>query len=344
MFSILLIISLQNYEISFIIISILVKRVCKKKWYLTMSDINYIFFLSLTIIVLGYIVKKTKIISEENGKAVAKVVLNITLPALILDVISNIEIDASLILLPIICVLYCSCVVGISFIFFKKLSKDIKGIQLMTISGFNIGLFAFPLIQGIWGEEGLKYIAMVDIGNAFIMFGLNYIIATKFSPKLEIEEKQVDFKYIAKKLLTSIPLIAYIVALFINLSGLTFPLFVYDVLDILSAANMALTLLLLGIYLNFQFDKSQWFVVLKVLIIRYGFGLLVGILLYIFLPVEDLYRATLLIGLILPIGMAVVPFAIEFEYNEKIVGMIVNFTIIISFILMWIIVLILNIG
>ncbi|GAH89684.1 unnamed protein product, partial [marine sediment metagenome] len=33
-----------------------------------MTDVNYIFLLSLTIIVIGYVLKKLNIISEENGK------------------------------------------------------------------------------------------------------------------------------------------------------------------------------------------------------------------------------------------------------------------------------------
>jgi hypothetical protein len=42
-----------------------------------MADINYTFFLSLTIIAIGFIVKKLKIITEEGGKSIAKLILNV---------------------------------------------------------------------------------------------------------------------------------------------------------------------------------------------------------------------------------------------------------------------------
>ncbi len=305
-----------------------------------MVDVNYIFFVSLILITLGFVLKQLGVITEENGKSIAKLILNITLPSLILYVISTIDIEPSLLLLPFICLIYSLVLITFGWFLFRKAPNQTRGILLMTIIGFNIGLFAYPLIEGIYGEKGLQYIAMFDAANAFIIFGLCYSIAAIFSPKNEIEKIIVDGKYIGTRLLKSAPLMSYVVALVVNLSGLGFPIFVMDVLETISRANMALTLLLLGIYLNFKFEKSQWILIIKVLLIRYSFGLIIGLLLFFYLPFDLLYRSIVLIGLILPIGMAVVPFSVEFGYDEKVVGTIVNFTIIISFILMWLVVLI----
>ena len=38
----------------------------------------------------------------------------------------------------------------------------------MLIIGLNIGNFAFPIIDSIWGMDGLQYMIMIDIGNAFV--------------------------------------------------------------------------------------------------------------------------------------------------------------------------------
>jgi predicted permease len=73
-------------------------------------------------------------------------------------------------------------------------------------------------------------------------------------------------------------------------------------------------------------------------LIRYSFGLAIGILLFYILPFDPLFKAILLISLILPIGMAVIPFAVEFELNQKMAGTLANLSIIISFIMMWIII------
>jgi hypothetical protein len=120
------------------------------------------------------------------------------------------------------------------------------------------------------------------------------------------------------------------------------PIFITDLVGTLAGANRALTLLLLGIFLNFNFEKSQWKNVIKVLLIRYGFGLVVGLSLFFVLPFEILYRGILSIALILPIGLAILAFSVEFNFDEKIAGMMTNLSIIISFVLMWILIIILG--
>lgn len=306
-------------------------------------DANLVFFLSLIIIAIGYIIKKLNIVSQEEGKGIAKLILNITLPCLVLYVVTSLEFIPELFLLFFICLIFSAIVLTFGFIVFRKYSKEVKGILLMCIIGFNIGLFAYPLIEGIWGIEGLQHIALFDFANAFVIFGICYVIAAVYSPKNKNIENKVDYKYIGTRLLTSAPLISYIIAIILNLNGFRFPEFFLELLSVISRANMALTLLLLGIYLNFKFEKSEWALILKVLIIRYSFGLVVGILLFFILPFSLLYRTILLVALILPIGMAVVPFAVEYEYNENLVGIIVNLTIIISFFLFWIITIVIGV-
>jgi predicted permease len=76
----------------------------------------------------------------------------------------------------------------------------------------------------------------------------------------------------------STPLISYLVALTINFTGLTIPTLLTDTIDLLARANSALVLLLLGLFLNFKFDKKEWLKILKVLILRYRLGLIAGFL------------------------------------------------------------------
>ncbi len=56
----------------------------------------------------------------------------------------------------------------------------------MMIPGFNIGMFAYPLVEGIWGKEGLKYFGMFDVGNAFVIFVLCYMIGSYYSEMILI--------------------------------------------------------------------------------------------------------------------------------------------------------------
>ncbi|MFX1493827.1 MAG: AEC family transporter [Promethearchaeota archaeon] len=308
-----------------------------------MTNINITFLISLTIIVIGYLIKRFNIITEENGNIIAKIIFNITLPAVILKITSTLTFELSLILLPIVNITFGLLMAGVGFLYFRKKPNNLKGLLMMGIIGFNVAHFSFPLVEGIWGEQGMQYIALIDAGNAFTIFVLCYFIGSLFSPKNQMEGK-IELKNILKKLVRSAPLLSYIIAMIINLSGITLPFFVYDAIDTLARANTALSLLLLGIFLSFKFEKAEWFNILKVLILRYFIGLTVGLLLFFLLPpqFDQLFRIILTISLILPLGLAVIPFSVEFDYDKKLITFIVNLSIIISFILIWILVVILN--
>ena len=77
---------------------------------------------------------------------------------------------------------------------------------------------------------------------------------------------------------------------------------------------------------------------MKILAMRYGIGLVLGIILFKILPFNAMFRYTVLIGLCLPIGMAVIPYAVQFNYDKKLVGTLCNITMILSFALVWIII------
>ena len=44
---------------------------------------------------------------------------------------------------------------------------------------------------------------------------------------------------------------------------------------------------------------------MKYIYFRYGFGLLFGLAFYFLLPFDEMFRSTILIGLLLPVGISV---------------------------------------
>jgi len=296
-----------------------------------MENFNTQFMYSIIIIAIGYFFKRSKLLKEKDGEGISRIVFNITLPCLIISTFHNIVIDKSLMMLVIIGLLYGIIIATIGLYMFRKESRKEKGMLSMLMPGFNIGLFAYPLVQGIWGVEGIKYFGMFDIGNAFVTFGISYLIGSYFSK----DDVQLNVKVAVGKMSKSIPLMTYVIIFIINISGIHLPAPIIDVTSTISKANMPLSLLLLGIYLNFSFDKRYWKGIGRVLGLRYGFGLFLGILAFFFLPVDDMFRYTVLIALILPMATSVLPYSVEFKYNQRFVGTAANLSILISFFLLW---------
>ncbi|WP_078543315.1 AEC family transporter [Litchfieldia alkalitelluris] len=298
-----------------------------------MENFNQQFLYAVMIIALGYLLKRCNIIKEQDGEGLSRIIFNLTLPALIIVTFNDLKIDISLILLIFSGFIYGIFSAVLGLLVFRNEPRKTKGMMAMLVPGFNIGLFAYPLVEGIWGKEGIKYFGMFDVGNAFIVFGVSYLIGSYYSA----ENVKLDMKSISTKMVKSIPFMTYIIVFVLNLIGVHLPTFFLETSEIISLANMPLALLLLGIYLNFTFDRGNSKLILKFLAIRYGVGLTLGILLFMILPFENMFKYTLLIGFILPTSVSVLPYSVEFDYNRKFVGTISNLTILISFFLLWVI-------
>ncbi|QGH37022.1 AEC family transporter [Gracilibacillus salitolerans] len=299
-----------------------------------MSGFNEQFIISIVIIAIGYVLKRFNLVKEKDGEGIARIVFNLTLPCLIIVTFSDVEFTASLFYLVIIAFIYGVINAVIALMVFRKHTKDIKGTFGMMVPGLNIGLFAYPLVEGLFGFEGLKYFGMFDVGNAFIVFGLSYIIAGVYAGSAGM----LETRSIIVKLSKSIPLQTYLIMCLINIIGFQLPDIVVNVSSVISVANMPLSLLLLGLYLNFSFAKGYGKLIAKFLFTKYGIGLITGFACYLWLPVEEMFKFTLLIGFILPTPASVLPYAIMFGYNQRLVGTASNITMIISFVLIWLIV------
>lgn len=298
-----------------------------------MGSFNQQFIFSLLIIGLGYLLKRTHWFKDNDGEAVARVIFNVTLPALIVVSFHNLVFEPSLMLLVVAGIVFGFLFAYLGIRLFRNESKGIKGMLIMMLPGYNIGLFAYPLVEGFWGADGVKYFGMFDVGNAFIVFGLAYLLGSFYS------EDDVTFtvKDMVKKLSNSIPLVTYFVIFILNFINFSIPDLILDTASILAGANMPLSLLLLGMYMNFNFNKEYVRLITKYVSIRYGVGLFIGILFFFFLPIEMMIRNTLLIGMILPMPLSLLPYSVEFGYDKQFVGTTSNVTMLLSFFLIWMI-------
>lgn len=296
---------------------------------------NQEFLYIIIIIALGYLLKRINILQEKDGEVISKIIFKITLPALVLVTFDSVKIETSLMLLPVIVLVYGIITALIGLFVFKNEERELKGSLMMLSSGFNVGLFAFPLVYAIWGMDGLTYFSMFDVGASFVVFGIAYILGSYFS----VEGLRLNPLGILKKLGKSIPLMTYIIASVLNFSHIQLPDMFINVASKISGANIPLSLLLLGLFLNFKFDKQFIKPMVKFLAFRYGLGLTVGLVLYFILPYDIMLRSTILIGLLLPVAASALTFAVEFKYSTnstRFIATMSNITIIISIVILYI--------
>jgi malate permease and related proteins len=296
---------------------------------------NQEFLYIIIIIAFGYLLKRLNILQEKDGEVISKIIFKITLPALVLVTFDSVKIETSLFLLPVIVLIFGIITACLGLFVFKNEDRELKGSLLMLSSGFNVGLFAFPLVYAIWGIDGLTYFSMFDVGSSFVVFGICFIFASYFSE----EGLKLNPMEILKKLGKSIPLMTYLIASILNLIHIQLPDTIINVASKISGANMPLSLLLLGLFLNFKFDKQFIKPMMKFLAFRYGLGLIVGLVLYLILPFDTMFRYTILIGLLLPVAASALTFAVEFKYSTnstRFIATMSNITILVSIVILYI--------
>jgi predicted permease len=297
-----------------------------------MGQTNSVFILTLSIIGLGFFIKKYNFISEKEGKTISKFLMHTTFPALMIFSTARVKLDSSLLLLPLFCIVFCSIMIAIAWIWFSKYPNDLRGVLTMGAGGLNVGLFGFPLIEGLFGKEAMVYAVMFDIGNTIMTFGVVYPIGSYFSSN---HQGLPAFGTLIKKIFSLPPVLGLFIGLAINVSNIEMPTLFFDFLGTLAQANKALVLLLMGVYLSFELNKKQVIAISKVLVIRYAVGILFVLGIYFSFSHDTLLYAVLIICVMLPSGMTILPFADELNYDTRIPGTLVNISLLISFLLMW---------
>jgi malate permease and related proteins len=296
-----------------------------------MSQTNQVFLLIFLIIATGFLIKKLNFISEKDGKIISKLLMHSTFPALMIISTAQLKFESSLLFLSLGYIIAAISMMGIGRFVFLKYPNKLKGLFLMAMGGVNTGLFGFPIIEGLYGKQALTYAIMIDIGNTLVIFCICYPLGKYFS---KTSQEQFGFNVILKKIFCLPPFLGMLLGLTINMLGVKLPAIIYTYLEVLAKGNMPIGLLLLGIYLSFDLSKNEIIGVLKQLTIRYGFMLILVIILLFILP-NSTYRNAVLICCFLPLGLSNLPFSDEMNYDTKVAGTLVNLSLIFSFFMMW---------
>lgn len=297
-----------------------------------MGQVNLAFISTLAFISIGFLLKNKGIIKDSEGKVLSRLLMHTTFPALMIVSTIHIDLNPRLFLIPLFAIGVSAVMLMIAFFVFKKESRSIRGVLTMSSGGWNVGLFGFPLIESIWGSKALLFAIFYDIGNTFLAFGVLYPIGNYFS-----ETPSKGKLSMLKKVLLLPPVLGMVIGLSLNGANIPLPGIAEELLTTLAKANKPFVLLLLGIYLSIHLDKKQLQGIFKVLIIRYGIGLLTILAIYFLLP-KSLMTNVLMALVILPVGMSVLLFSDELGFDSSIAGTLANLSLLVSFGLLWLVI------
>lgn len=271
----------------------------------------------ILIFILGYLLKRAKLLRKEDGDLFLRLVFYIVIPSLYLISIPSIKLIPSLFLLPLLVPIVIFTTFIISWITAKMLGlqKTSFGVFLVSTMIMNT-VFLFPFFFAAYGNTGLAHLSLVDAANALLVFSFIYFIAIKYGAG------EANTKLFIQKVLLAPPIWAIIIGLVFNLTGFKLPLIAANFLQVIAGVLTPLVMLALGSYFSLKIVRIRH--VIPALLIRFGFGLFIGFLFAALFHLEGLARIVVIVAGGAPIGYNTLTLSslekLDMEYAASIVS------------------------
>lgn len=189
-------------------------------------------------IIIGYILRKLNIISKDNRKSFTDLVINIILPA---NIIYSFMIEMSgeiivsgLEILIVSIVIQLACQILGKYFFYKTTPRQQSVLQYGTICS-NAGFMESPLVQGLYGLDGLLFASIYLIPQRIVMWSGGVACFT-----------DAKGKDIVKKVITHPCIIAVVIGMIIMISQIQLPNFLTVSIRSLSNCTMVLSMVVIG--------------------------------------------------------------------------------------------------
>lgn len=201
------------------------------------------------MILLGLFLKQKSILEDNARETLSKIVLYITLPAMIFVNLREANVSQDMLFLPILGIATSFILLIIAYIYCRarNYSKKRAWTIMIASSIMNTGFIGFPVSLGVFGNEGFLNAIFFDLATSTMIVIYGVILAKEFGG---------DRREVIKNTVTFIPLWAVIFGLVFN--AFNIPLFyvVENILDYFAQATIPLIMIAIGLSLDYRNIKS----------------------------------------------------------------------------------------
>jgi predicted permease len=217
---------------------------------------------------LGIIFRVYKIFPKETPGVLNQFVIFISLPAMALYYLPKVEISSKL-LFPLGVAWIGFTLAAALFIGLGKIfgwSRGLIGCLILTGGLGNTSFVGIPIIEALYGKEGLKTLILVDLPGTFMVLStVGILVAATYS------RGKTNLKEIGLRILKFPPFMAFCIGLTLALSGLHFPDEINSIFEKLSLTVTPLALVSVGYQLKIEKKSKHW----KFLILGLSYQLLI---------------------------------------------------------------------
>ena len=256
----------------------------------------------IAMIIMGMFFREKLVLSDDGIGTLKHLLVNFCIPALVFKAFYSTQFTWKSLLLVLIMfvVTAASYYIGRGLMRQGKFEEELFPYLCTTIEGGQMGFALFILL---FGQDNLYHLALLDLGNALILFP---VIVTRM--KLRAQGVQVSRREIAHSLVTPIN-VAIFSGIIVSVTGLgrvilasDFGAVLNSVLSLAGAPASTLILLVVGYGLSFR--RIRWLETLRTIGIRAlimaVFGTAVFLIVRGMFPDDPLYRYAVIMAFTLP--------------------------------------------
>lgn len=271
----------------------------------------------ILMLAIGMVCRQKKLLSREGISALKSVVVNITLPAVMVNAFATMEYSGKNIILTLMMFGICLLAWLLGKVIKNVFHMESRFIPFLT-TGFEAGMLGYALFMLLYGAERISDFASIDLGQVLFVFTLYKIL-------LGIDgQEKISTRQLVTDMMKSPTVIAIIAGVLLGATG------IYDMLagpgissmidactSFVSAPTSAIILLTIGY--DLVLDHIPWAAVMKVTVVRIaimaGLRVLAGVIVHA-VGLGDSLDQALNVMLILPPPYVLPVFADDEKQRE----------------------------
>jgi malate permease and related proteins len=284
----------------------------------------------LSLVVVGFLLKQVGLLRIGDNQVMARLIINITLPAVIFLSIAQANITPVMMALLGLCGVVVSLGLSLAssaITSYFQIDPQVAGVFILASMIINIGFFLFPVFLTVYGQEGISRLAAFDLGNSLVAHSYGFYLATRYGKR-----PPVGLWNSLRRVLSLPVLWAVLIGLVVNLLRIPISSFMLGLLQPLAAANIPLAMLTLGSFLQLRYTNLP--LMGLAVAFRMGGGYLLGQACVFLASLQGLDKAAVSMGSSMPVGLAVMVYSISEGLDAEFAAGTVSLSILLGLILL----------
>lgn len=286
----------------------------------------------LLLILFGFFLKRLGFFGPHDHQLLSKLVMNLTLPAAAIVNFATLELTPALLSLLGLGLGMNLLTALLGWGLACRGNSVQKSFALLNWSGYNMGAFAMPYLQGFLGAAGVGAACIFDVGNAIMCTGGTYALTAVLAP--EEGRRHITLGEIAKKLFSSTVFDVYLLMLVMGLLRIPVPRLAVQLLSPAAAANSCIAMLTIGLMLELKLPAGSLGQSLAIVLGRNLVAAAAAGVFFLLAPFSLEIRQAIAISFFAPIAVASAAFSEKCGCDPGVTGFTISLSILVSLPLM----------